>query len=145
MTQQIKTIQDRMKELRLKDVKKAQFDYRLNQFWTLCKRLGLVLSLGYGVYWARQPENKQTLKSFLKSASAPVEQRVGNFKEGMGMIQETFKENRSNTAYHEQRQKQIKEYKEVGIDPTIKYAEAGTKEFRDELEYYRKAGVFDRD
>ena len=57
-------------------------------------------------------------------------------------IKDTFKEDKNAQAYHKEKQRRIKEYRDMGIDPVVKYAESGTKEYREELEFYRKSGVF---
>ena len=140
--QKPKSLQDIFRERRMKDMKREYYFQRINQFWTATKRLALVGLLGYGAHWGSKPENRQSLKSFLKSRSAPIEQQVSDFKEGVNMIKDTFKTDKGTQAYHERRRKNIEEYKKMGINPEIKYAEAGTKEYREELEYYRKSGVF---
>ena len=63
------------------------------------------------------------------------------------MIKDCVKDKNSKQAeaFHKNREKQIEEYRKMGIDPAVRYAESGTKEYREELEYYRKNGVFDRD
>ena len=63
------------------------------------------------------------------------------------MIKDAVKEKDSKQTeeFHKNRKKRIQEYREMGIDPVVRYAEPGTKEYREELEYYRKNGVFDRD
>ena len=142
MEQKSKTLQDIFRERRMKDMKRQNFFYRLDQFWTAAKRLVLVGLIGYGTYWGSKPENRQSVKSFLKSHSAPIEEVGRNFNEGVGMIKDTFKKDKNSEAYHEQRRKHIEGYRKMGIDPVVKYAEAGTKEYREELDYYRKNGVF---
>ena len=142
MKQKPKTLQDIFRERQMKDLKREYYFQRINQFWTVTKRLALVGLLGYGAHWGSKAENRQTLKSFLKSRSAPIEQRRGNFKEGVNIIKDTFKEDKNAKAYHKEKQRRIKEYRDMGIDPVVKYAESGTKEYREELEFYRKSGVF---
>lgn len=140
--QKPKSLQDIFRERQMKDLKREYYFQRINQFWTATKRLALVGLLGYGTFWGSKPENRQTLKSFLKSRSAPIEQRIGNFKEGVNMIKDGLRQDKNAQAYHEEQQRRIKEYRDMGIDPVVKYAESGTKEYREELEFYRKSGVF---
>ena len=142
MGQTPKTLQDVFRERRMKDMKRDYYFYRIRQMWTLVKRLALITGLGYGIHWARK--NPETLKSFLKSHTAPVEEIGKNFNEGLKTIKENaYTENdKSLEAYHRQRKKNIESYKKSGIDPVIKYAESGTKEYREELEFYRKEGLF---
>lgn len=144
MVKKTQDLQDIFRQRRMKDMKREYYFYKMNQFWTLLKRLTLVATLGYGAHWGYK--NPSKLKSFLKDHSAPVQEVSGRFKEGMGMIHRTFSENQNTASYHQHRKKQIQEYRDVGIDPCIKYAEVGSKEYAEELEFYRKAGVFkDRD
>lgn len=145
MPQKPKTIQEIFRERQLKDMKREMFYYRANQVWTAFKRLALIGAIGYGTHWGYK--NSSTVKSFLKSHSAPVQEVSHNFKEGMGMLKEGWKENHSEQAeaFHKNREKQIKEYRKMGIDPVVRYAESGTKEYAEELEFYRKNGVFHRD
>ena len=140
MAQKPKTLQDIFRERRMKDVKREYYFERLRRFWTACKRLALVGLIGYGAHQVKK--NPETLKSFLKSRSAPIEQKVSDFKEEMNMIKDTFKKDKNSERYHEQRRKNIKEYRDMGIDPVVRYAESGTKEYREEMEYYRREGVF---
>ena len=91
MEQKSKTLQDIFRERRMKDMKRQYFFYRLDQFWKAAKRLALVGLIGYGTYWGSKPENRQSVKSFLKSRSAPIEEVGRNFSEGVGMIKDTFK------------------------------------------------------
>lgn len=141
MAPQPKTLQDIFRERRMKDMKREYYFYRIKQFWTLLKRLVLVAGVGYGVHWAKK--NPQTLKSFLKTHSAPVQEVAQHFNEGVGMIKEGLKTDKRSKAYHKQQEKRIQEYREMGIDPVVRYAEAGSKEYREELEFYRRSGVFD--
>lgn len=145
MKQQPKTLQDIFCERRMKDMRREHFFYRVNQVWTLVKRLALLGAIGYGTHWGYK--NSATLKSFLKSHSAPIQEVGHNFKEGVGMIKDAMKDKNSNQTkeFHKAQRKRIQEYREMGIDPVVRYAEPGTKEYREELEYYRKNGVFDRD
>ncbi len=143
MTQKPKTLQEIFRERQLKDIKRAQFFYRVDQVWTAFKRLALLGALGYGTHWGYK--NSSTLKSVLSAHSAPVQEVGHNFKAGVGMLKETLSERSDSHRiedYHRIRKKRIQEYQEMGIDPTIKYAEAGTKEYKNELDFYRKAGVF---
>lgn len=140
--QKPKSLQDIFRERQMKDLKREYYFQRINQFWTATKRLALVGLLGYGTFWGSKAENRQTLKSFLKSRSAPIEQRIGNFKEGVNMIKDGLRQDKNAQAYHKEKQRRIKEYRDMGIDPVVKYAESGTKEYREELEFYRKSGVF---
>ena len=140
MAPQPKTLQDIFRERRMKDMKREYYFERLRRFWTACKRLAFVGLIGYGAHQVKK--NPETLKSFLKSHSVPIEQRAGRFKDGVNMIKDTFKKDNSSEVYHEQKRKHIKEYRDMGIDPVVRYAEPGTKEYREELEYYRKEGIF---
>ncbi len=142
MAQKPKSLQDIFRERRMKDMKRDYYFDRLKRFWTAAKRLLLVAMIGYGARW--NSKNPETLKSFFMSHTAPVQDVSGNFKEGMNMIKDTLKTTKESQAYHEKRHKQIKEYRDMGIDPVVKYAEAGTKEYHEELEFYRKAGVFQK-
>lgn len=140
MAQKPKTLQDIFRERRMKDMKREYYFERLKRFWIACKRLAFVGLIGYGAYQVKK--NPETLKSFLKSRSTPIEQRAGRFKEGVGMIKDTFKKDQHSESYHEQKRKRIKEYRDMGVDPVVRYAEPGTKEYREKLEFYRREGVF---
>ena len=113
--QKPKSLQDIFRERQMKDLKREYYFQRINQFWTATKRLALVGLLGYGTFWGSKPENRQTLKSFLKSRSAPIEQRIGNFKEGVNMIKDGLRQDKNAQAYHEEQQRRIKEYRDMGI------------------------------
>ena len=131
MAQKPKTLQDIFRERRMKDMKREYRREQIGRFFTLMRRLALVGALIYGGVWAKK--NPVAFKSFCK---APIEHLSDFslfkdfFKEGAGMIKDTLSEKESDKAYFEQRRKTIQEYKEVGIDPTVKYAVSGTKEYK---------------
>ena len=142
MAQNPKTLQDIFRERRMKDMKREYRREQIGRFFILMRRLALVGALIYGGVWAKK--NPVAFKSF---CNAPIEYLSNfslfkDFKEGAGMIKDTLGEKETDKAYFEHREKNIQEYKQIGIDPTVKYAESGTKEYKEELEYYRKAGVF---
>ena len=142
MTQKPKTLQDIFRERRMKDMKREYRREQIGRFFILMRRLALVSALVYGGVWAKK--NPEAFKSF---CHAPIEHLANfslfkDFKEGAGMIKDTLGTKESDKAYFEQRRKNVEEYRKVGIDPTVKYAVSGTKEYKEELEYYRKAGVF---
>ena len=141
-----KTLQDLFRERRMKDMKREHYFHRVKQFWTLVKRLALAGLIGYGVHWSRK--NSEKLTSFLKSHTAPVQQVNQDFKEGVSIIKDTLthkKNDKELQAYHNRRKKTIEEYRRVGIDPVVRYTKQGTKEHREELQFYRKEGVFRQD
>lgn len=141
MAQKPKTLQDIFRERQMKDLKRAYYHEKIGRFFILMRRLALVAALAYGGHWAKK--NPVAFESFCK---APIEHLTNfslfKFKEGASMIKDTLGEKESDKAYYAQREKTIQEYKKVGIDPTVKYAVSGTKEYKEELEFYRKAGVF---
>lgn len=143
MKQKPQTLQDIFRERQMKDLKRAYYHEKIGRFFILMRRLALVGVLVYSGVWAKK--NPEAFKSFCK---APVEY-LGNFsffkdfKEGASMIKDTLGEKEGDKAYYEQRQKNIEEYRKEGIDPVVRYAVSGTKEYKEELEFYRKSGVFD--
>ncbi len=146
MAKTYKTIQERMLAEQMKDEKRTYYYNRINQFWTIAKRFALIGMLGYGAHWGYK--NQHSVKSFLKSHSAPIQEVGKDFAEGVGMIRDTFeteKNARQVEEYHKIRKKNIKDYQKLGVDPNFKYAESGTKEYDETLQYYRESGVFKRD
>lgn len=142
MAQKPQTLQDIFRERRMKDMKREYRREQVGRFFILMRRVALVAALIYGGVWAKK--NPVAFKSFCK---APVEYLANfslfkDFKEGAGMIKDTLEEKEGDKAYFEQRQKNIEEYRKVGIDPVVKYTVSGTKEYKEELEFYRKSGVF---
>ena len=142
MAQKTQTLQDIFRERRMKDMKCEYRREQIGRFFILMRRVALVGALVYGGVWAKK--NPVAFKDF---CNAPIEHLTNfslfkDFKEGMGMIKDTMQEKESDKAYFEQRQKNIEEYRKMGIDATVKYAVSGTKEYKEEMEYYRKAGVF---
>lgn len=142
MAQKPKTLQDIFRERRMKDMKREYRREQIGRFFILMRRLALVSALVYGGVWAKK--NPVAFKSF---CNAPIEYLSNfslfkDFKEGMGMIKDTMQEKEGDKAYFDRQEKIHQEYKEMGIDTKVKYAVSGTKEYKEELEYYRKAGVF---
>ena len=143
MAQKPKTLQDIFRERRMQDMKREYRREQMGRFFILMRRLALVGALIYGGVWAKK--NPVAFKSF---CAAPVEylnnfSLFKDFKEGAGIIKDTFEEKEGDKAYFEHREKVVQEYKKSGIDVRVKYAVSGTKEYKEELEAYRKAGVFD--
>jgi len=142
MASKTKTLQDIFRERRMEDMKREYRREQIGRFFILMRRLALVSALIYGGVWAKK--NPMEFKSF---CAAPIEHLTNfslfkDFKEGAGIIKDVLGEKEGDKAYFEQRQKNIEEYRKMGIDPVVKYAVSGTKEYKEELEFYRKAGVF---
>ncbi len=142
MAQKPQTLQDIFRERRMKDMKREYRREQIGRFFILMRRLALVGVLIYGGVWAKK--NPVAFKAF---CNAPIEHLSNfslfkDFKEGAGIIKDTFEEKEGDKAYFEHREKVVQEYKKSGIDVHIKYAQSGTKEYKEALEFYRKSGVF---
>ena len=126
-------------------IRSFKFKSALRDAWIILRRLAMIATLGYAAHWGTKAENRESLKSFLKTHASPITETAGNFSQGLKMIQETLTERSANKAlqaYHDRQRKVIQDYRSVGIEPVIKYAAPGTKEYTEEMKFYRDAGVF---